>query len=206
MPTFADLLPLLPVTSSDGAHDQTHVRRVWRNAQAIAAGEPPCDMELLAAAVALHDCIAVEKNSPDRPLASQLAAAHARTLVAPLAWPAPRVDALAHAIAAHSFTANIPPETVEAKILQDADRLDAIGAIGIARCFYTAGRMNSALYHPDDPHAARRALNDNAFALDHFPVKLLTLAAGFQTRTGQTLAEERQARMLRFLGELSAEI
>ena len=190
----------------DGAHDAAHLLRVWRSARRIAEHEPGCDTALLAAAVLLHDCVAVEKNSPDRPIASRLAAARARIVIAPLHWSAARMDALAHAIEAHSFSAAIPPVTTEARILQDADRLDAIGAVGIARCFYTAGRMGSALYDAADPHASARPLDDRRFALDHFAAKLLRLCDGFQTQAGRTLAAARLAHMQAFLAAFDAEL
>ncbi len=88
--------------------------------------------------------------------------------------------------------------SIEGRILQDADRLDAIGFVGIARCFYTAGRMSSRLYEPTDPKGKGRALDDAAFALDHFPQKLLKLAEGFRTETGQKLARERHDACLQF--------
>ena len=74
-----------------------------------------------------------------------------------LGWRTVEITAVAHAILTHSFSANIPPESLEAKILQDADRLDAIGMIGAARCFYIAGRMGSGLYDPLDPSGGRPA-------------------------------------------------
>jgi uncharacterized protein len=172
----------------------------------ITAAEPGADAELLAAAVILHDCVAVEKNAAERHLASRLSATRARTIVARLGWDAARGDALAHAIEAHSYSAGIAPRTIEARILQDADRLDAIGAIGIARCFYVAGRMGSALYDPTDPNAQHRPLDDGRFALDHFPAKLLKLAGKFQTATGGRLAAVRVAEMQRFLAAFRGEI
>ena len=189
----------------DGSHDVAHLHRVWLNARAIAA-EAGGDGEILAAAVLLHDGVHVEKSSPLRAQASRLAAARAREVLAGLGWGAARVDAVAHAIAAHSFSAGIAPESLEARVLQDADRLDAIGAIGVARCFYTAGRMGSALYDADDPRAEHRALDDRAFAIDHFRVKLLGLADGFQTAAGARLAAERTGRLARFLAEFEAEV
>ncbi|WP_428484576.1 HD domain-containing protein [Rhodopila sp.] len=210
------LLAELGPGGNDGSHDRSHLLRVWRNAKAIAAGEvvlgeiapgePGCDQAILAAAVILHDCVAVEKNAPDRSRASRLAAGRARDIVGRLGWNADRTDRLAHAIEAHSFSAGITPSTIEARILQDADRLDAIGAIGIARCFYVAGRMGSALYSPDDPAASTRPLDDQRFALDHFGAKLFKVADAFQTTTGQTLADQRTRAMLGFHEAFLAEV
>lgn len=215
----AALLGALDLDGGDGAHDAAHILRVWRNvcmiveglgagepAEGLAGGETFADGEMLAAAVILHDCVAVEKNHPHRSLASRMAAEKARKLVAPLGWPEARLDGLAHAIEAHSFSAGVAPQSLEAKILQDADRLDAIGAIGVARCFYVAGRMGSRLYDPADPEGERRALDDTRYAMDHFPVKLLKLALGFQTAPGQRLADQRTAWMIDFLETLRREI
>jgi uncharacterized protein len=183
--------------TDDGSHDLAHILRVFRNAMRIAAQEGG-DLEVLAAAVLLHDCVAVEKNSPLRAQASRLAADKARLILKDLGWDASAIDATAHAIEAHSFSANIPPETLEAKILQDADRLDAIGMVGAARCFYVGGRMASGLYDPFDPKAEHRPLDDKAYSIDHFPVKLFKLADGFQTGEGRRIARERHDRLQQF--------
>jgi|SRR4029077_16951134 uncharacterized protein len=148
----------------------------------------------------------VEKSSPLRAQASRMAASRAREILVAIGWDGPRIDRVAHAIAAHSFSAGIPPESLEARILQDADRLDAIGCVGIARCFYTAGRMGSSLYHTEDPAALSRELNDAAYALDHFRAKLLNLHDGFQTQTGARLAAERTRVLTDFVTSFEAEI
>ena len=192
----ADLLPHAADTT-DGSHDLAHILRVFRNAMRIQAGEGG-EADVLAAAVLLHDCVAVEKNSPLRSQASRLAAEKASAILRHLGWPEVKVLAVAHAILTHSFSANIPPETIEAKILQDADRLDAIGMVGAARCFYVAGRLNSQLYDPADPRAENRPIDDRTYSIDHFPAKLFKLADGFQTRTGAALAHERHARLEKF--------
>ncbi|KZD24302.1 HD domain-containing protein [Tardiphaga robiniae] len=193
------------IKTDDGSHDVAHLARVWSNVRTIQDVEGG-DSEILAAATLLHDCVAVEKSSPLRASASRLAAEHAVTLLAPFGWTTERLDHVAHAIAAHSFSAKITPETIEAQILQDADRLDAMGAIGIARCFYTAGRMQSLLYDPEDPAARHRAFDDRNFAIDHLPAKLLTLADGFNTATGRRMAQERHARTEAFLTAFLAEV
>ncbi|SHE54485.1 uncharacterized protein SAMN02745157_0407 [Kaistia soli DSM 19436] len=198
---------LLPhsVAAGDGAHDIAHILRVWKAADAIHAIEGG-DRAVLAAAVLLHDCVAVEKNAPDRHLASRLASEHAGRLLRGLGWCEATIASTGHAITAHSFSAGIAPETIEAKILQDADRLDAIGMIGVARCFYIGGRLGSALYDPFDPDAEARPLDDKRYALDHFETKLLKLSAGFNTETGRAMAAVRHARLLTFLDALASEI
>jgi len=119
---------LLPhaFAADDGSHDAAHLIRVWKNAARIHAEEGG-DTRSLAAAVLLHDCVSVEKNSPLRTQASRLAAEKATGILQELGWGTGETGAVAHAILTHSFSANIAPETLEARILQDADRLDAIG-------------------------------------------------------------------------------
>jgi uncharacterized protein len=189
----------------DGAHDLSHIARVWRNAKVIHRDEGG-DLEVVAAAVLLHDCVQVAKDSPLRSKASLLAANEARVRLAALGWAPSRIDAVACAIESHSFSAGVAPTSIEGCILQDADRLDAIGFAGIARCFYTAGRLGSRLYDLADPEANTRPLDDGRNALDHFPRKLLTLEGSFKTRTGQELARERHRRVLEFYRGMLAEV
>ncbi|MEI4473393.1 HD domain-containing protein [Frigidibacter sp. MR17.24] len=189
----------------DGAHDEGHLWRVWRSAARIAAAEGG-DLRILQAAALLHDCVNLPKTAPGRHLASRQAAARARGLLAAIGWDAPAIDAVAHAIEAHSFSAGIPPGTLEAAILRDADRLDALGFIGVARCFHVAGQGGRAIAHPDDPAATRRPLDDTAFALDHFATKLMGLAGGMLTATGRAMAAERAARLEHFRAILLDEL
>jgi uncharacterized protein len=189
----------------DGAHDLSHIVRVWRNAKLIQREEGG-DLEALAAAVLLHDCVQVAKDSPLRSKASLLAAKEARVRLEALGWEPSRVDIVASAIESHSFSAGVAPTSIEGCILQDADRLDAIGLCGIARCFYTAGRLGSRLYDLADPEAKMRPLDDARNALDHFPKKLLTLEGSFKTRRGQELAKERHRRLHEFYREMLSEV
>jgi uncharacterized protein len=108
-------------------------------------------------------------------------------------FPEEKLPAVAHAIEAHSYSGGIAPQTIEAKIVQDADRLDALGAVGLARMFYIAGRMGSALAHPSDPLARERESDDRTYALDHISCKLEKLPATMQTEAGRALAEARLA-------------
>ncbi len=192
----------------DGAHDLGHLRRVWANCQRIAADGAAggADMAVLEAAAFFHDLVNLPKSSPDRARASTLSAAAACAYLASTDFPAHKLKAVAHAIAAHSFSAGIVPLTPEAKILQDADRLEALGAIGIARMFHVAGAMGALLFDADDPLAKSRALDDRRFSLDHLVTKLFTLPGTMQTAMGRRLAEERVAWMQAFRDRLLDEI
>jgi len=175
----------------DGAHDINHLHRVWQLARTLLADNPQADPMVVQAACYLHDLVNLPKNHPDRSRASQLAARLACEQLAQAGFPADKLDGVAHAIEAHSFSAAIAPTTIEAMIVRDADRLDALGAIGLARLFYTAGRMGSALAHSDDPLATQRELNDRAFALDHIAQKLARLPATMQTAAARELGQAR---------------
>lgn len=181
----------LSAIADDGAHDLQHLHRVWHSAQALLQHYPQADALVVLAACYLHDLVNLPKNHPERQLASRQAAALAGVRLADAGFPPDRLAAVVHAIEAHSFSAGIAPQTLEARIVQDADRLDALGAIGLARLFYTAGRMGSALAHPEDPAAANRGADDRAYALDHIKCKLATLPATMQTEAGRALANER---------------
>jgi uncharacterized protein len=199
------LIPHTVAEKVDGSHDVSHLHRVWSNVCAIRDKEGG-DHQVLLAATLLHDCVAVEKNSPFRSSASRLAAAKATELLAQMGWDEARTKAVAHAVECHSFSANITPTSLEARILQDADRLDAIGMVGVARLFYVSGRMGSQLYDAHDPQAQHRELDDKRFAVDHFKTKIFTLAQGFQTETGKQMAQIRHDRAQRFLQEFMDEI
>lgn len=190
---------------NDAAHDIAHIRRVLRDALAIAAAEGG-DTEILRAAVWFHDLVNLPKDHPERHMASRMSAAKASVILREWHVPEDMIAQISHAIAAHSFSANIPPETIEARILQDADRLDAIGAIGIARAFSVGGQLGRPLFNADDPFAEQRALDDTRYSLDHFYVKLLRLPSMMQTDTGRALAQARVDFMNLYLENLRGEI
>lgn len=163
-------------------------------------------MEILFPAAWLHDCVSVPKDSPLRAKASELAADRALDILRKHGYPDRHFPDIHHAIRAHSFSAGITPETIEAKVLQDADRLDALGAVGLSRCLMLGGHLGSTLYHPDDPFAEKRKLEDAKFCIDHFFAKLLGLKDTMQTQAGRALAEERTEFLSTFLKQLGSEI
>lgn len=190
----------------DASHDVFHARRVKLNAQAIARLEGAGNLRNLTAAAYLHDLINLPKNAANRDQASRLSAEAAEPILRRLDFSSDDIAAVQHCIEAHSFSAGIQPETIDARILQDADRLESLGALGIARTFYIAAKMQSDLFHGEDPFAENRELDDKRYAVDHFKVKLLTLAETMQTNAGKTIAHERTASMRTFLDALADEI
>ena len=194
------------VGGRDGSHDLGHLRRVLKNAYRIAdeIGKPVCRLTLLAAAM-LHDIVSVEKDDPRRSQASCLAAVEARRLLEDAQFPQCKLDGVVHAIEAHSYSAGITTRTVEAMILQDADRLDALGAIGIARLFYVGGRIGTALYDADDILASKRQLDDLRYSLDHIQTKLLKLPNSMKTEPGRRIANERAGFIQEFMQRMCQE-
>ena len=199
------ITPFLQISDADASHDFSHIVRVWKNAYTIQRAEGG-DLHIILAAVLLHDCVPVQKHTSMRKQASRLAAQKAAQCLKQLGWEESCIQSIIHAIEAHSFSAQIQPQTLEAQIVQDADRLDALGAVGIGRCFCTAGEMGSKLYDLSDPDASGRSLDDRRFALDHFELKLLKLSRNFQTHTGRMMAQHRHQYMKDFLHQFLAEI
>jgi uncharacterized protein len=191
--------------ASDPSHDALHINRVVTIASALAR-EEGADMHIVLPAAYFHDFVNVPKNDPRRAQASRLSAEAAAEYLASVDYPAAYMDAIRHAIAAHSFSANIKPETLEAEIVQDADRLDSLGAIGIGRCFSTSALMQRPYYCANDIWADHRELDDKKFTLDHFEIKLLKLGETMRTKAARTEAEKRIKFMREFLAQLKEEL
>lgn len=203
-PKFRDFVQH-SLATADQAHDLTHIERVVSNARKLGQIENS-DMEIVLPAAWLHDCVVVPKNSPNRSKASRMAAEAAGRFLVEVGYEGTKIDPIKHAIEAHSYSAGIQAETIEAQVVQDADRLDSIGAIGVARCLLTGVDFGAQLYHPSDPFAEGRPLDDKRYSLDHFPVKLLKLVELMQTDAGRQEAEARTAFMLSFIEQIRREI
>ena len=196
---------LKEVMTADPAHDITHVQRVVQNTIQLTKTENG-NAAVSVPAAWLHGCVSVAKDSPLRKQASKLAAQEAIRFLESINYPPDLLAQIHHAIEAHSFSANIPAETLEASIVQDADRLEAVGAIGIARCFLTGGSMGTPLYEPTDPFAENRDLDDRRYTLDHFYCKLLGLVDTMKTEAGKAEAVKRTDYIKAFLKQLGSEI
>ncbi|MFB6351880.1 MAG: HD domain-containing protein [Bradymonadaceae bacterium] len=197
--------------ATDGAHDAGHLGRVFASARTIAAGERDAgreiDWEVVVAAVLFHDVVNLPKDAPDRASASARSAERARLFFDGRGgFDEGQMALLGEAIERHSFSQDRVPESLEARIVCDADRLEAIGAVGIARTFYVSGTMEGQIAHPSDPFADERALDDTSYAVDHFFEKLLALKDEFLTATGREMAERRHEVLVEFLEEFGEEV
>jgi len=193
------------VVPADSGHDLGHVRRVVRNVAWLTA-EESADPWVTLPAAWLHDCVAIAKDSPLRSKGSQLAAEAAAKFLKTLNYPEEKLEAVCHAIEAHSFSAAIPARSLEAQVVQDGDRLDSLGAIGIARCLLVGGKLNRPLCAADDPFCDEREPDDGRFAIDHFYNKLFRLPEMMQTAAGKAEAQRRAIIMRDYLAELRSEI
>lgn len=192
-------------TPADGAHDLSHVKRVVNNCRYLADIEDANPLVTIPAAW-LHDCIAVPKDSPLRAQGSKLAADAAVAFLAETDYPSELLPEVYHAIEAHSFSANIPTRSLEARVVQDADRLDSLGAIGIARCLLVGGHLNRPLFDANDPFCDHRTPDDSLYTIDHFYAKLFKLPDTMQTKTGRKEAHRRADLMKAYLDNLRTEI
>jgi uncharacterized protein len=189
---------------ADATHDLAHALRVARWTLAL-GGEAVDPREAVAAAL-LHDTFNPPKDSPERALASERSAALARERLSARGFPPEAVARIADAIRDHSFSRGAAPTTPLGSALQDADRLEALGAIGLLRCIATGARMGSAWFHPDDPWAEARPLDDVRWSVDHLFSKLFTLSSTMRTEAGRREAERRTAFLREFVARLGEEL
>ncbi len=191
--------------NGDPGHDLAHIRRVL--AMCCRIGEKAgANLDVLLPAALLHDVVNVPKNHPDRTKASRQAATVAVEFLREHDYTEEECGQIAQVIVEHSYSLGLKPSTLESAILQDADRLDAIGAIGVMRTTTCGSRMGSKYYDMMDPFAKERALDDKSFTLDHFFVKLFQLAEGMNTEEGKAEAKRRADFMRLFVEQLRAEI
>lgn len=195
---------------NDSAHGFDHVLRVWKLAERIGLAEG-ADMRVLRAAALLHDIGRAEEKRSGRCHAEVGAERAAAILVD---QPKELVARAAEAIAQHRFRGDRGPSSLEAKALYDADKLDAIGAIGIARAYAIAGATRQRLWADVSPTYAERpatAGRDDQDSGTHTPVheyhfKLVKLRDRMHTATGRRMAEARHAFMASFFERLGQEV
>ncbi len=192
-------------TNDDPAHDILHFQRVVKMAKYLCEKENG-KREVVVPAAWLHDLVIIPKSDPRRSQASRLSAEAALEFLSEIKYPKEYYSDIAHAIEGHSFSANIKTQTLEANIVQDADRLDGLGVIGIARCFATAGLLKRAFYFEEDPFCFNRPPDDSKATIDHFYAKLFKVIETLKTPTAQIEGQRRGEIMKRFLEDLKSEI
>jgi uncharacterized protein len=161
--------------SHDPAHDFAHACRVAATADRIARAEQG-DVATVVAASLCHELFSYPKDHADSKRSGDICAEHAERLLRDAGFSRERSRAVCACIRDHAFSKGVAPGGLEARIVQDADRLDATGAIGIARCFATAGALGRPLYAPADPFCVAREPDDRLYTLDHFYRKLHALS------------------------------
>lgn len=198
----AEVKRLMKGGESSG-HGLEHVRRVHVNCLALAETEH-VNLDVLRLAALLHD-VGISKEMKEGLDHAVSSAARARQIMHKHGVPVNIADAVCRAIASHRFGAGLKPETIEGRILQDADRLDAIGAIGVARAFAYGGARGAAIYDPAEKPGKYDPMKITS-TLTHFHEKLLKIKDAMNTRRGKDMALERHRFMEVFLSKLREEI
>lgn len=188
-------------------HDWFHIERVWRNAKLIAQNEA-CDSFIVELAALLHD-VADHKFVKN---ANEEAEKRINQILLELNVEHHQINQVIEIVQNCSFKGGVSENkinSIEGFIVQDADRLDAIGAIGVARTFAYGGKFGNEIYNPNiEPQnfkSEEEYRNSRTHTINHFYEKLLKLKDGMNTETGKRLAEERHNFMLKFLEQFYAE-
>ena len=189
----------------DPAHDINHVLRVVKTAKGLCHHEKG-KLEIVLPAAYLHDCFSFSKNHSDRAHSSKIAADKAIEFLKSIGYPGAYLDEIHHAIIAHSFSANVKPRTLEGEIVQDADRLDSLGAIGITRCLQVGTSLGMPLYNNCDTFCKQRLPDDRNYTIDHFYVKLFSLADTMNTESAKKEGLRRTKFMRAYLHQLEKEV
>ena len=175
--------------AGDSAHDKEHIYRVLQHAKAIAKTEENVNTDVLVTACLLHDIGRPEQFADPALCHAQVGAEKARVFLEGMDMDGDFIEAVCHCIRTHRFSNRIPPETVEAKILFDADKLDVVGPLGIARTLQYQGKHDYPLYtRLPDGRIADTEDGEKSF-FQEYHRKLKKLYHGFLTEEGHRLAE-----------------
>ncbi len=169
----------------DPAHDLNHFLRVASLSLKLSKSYS-LNPRLVICAALLHDVVNLQKNEPNSKLASQLSSDLARNFLTDIKFGSElEILEIASAIATHSFSSGLTPDSNLGGCLQDSDRLDALGSIGLLRLISVGAQIGSVLYDSNDPWAERRPLDDKKYMLDHFFVKLIKVIETMNTLEGR---------------------
>lgn len=186
-------------------HDITHSLRVRDLCMHLAHAEGG-DIQVLEASALLHDIGRPAELKDPATDHAVISAQLAPGILSVAGFASGKIPAVVYAIKHHRHSSGVLPETLEARILQDADRLDISGALGIAMTFAYSGALDRNLYHSGDPLAEHRQLDGDTYALDHILSKLIHLPCQMHTVTARMIAEERNRFLDGFVEQLAGEI
>ena len=190
---------------NEPGHDWNHILRVIALCKNMMKDKGANERVLIPAAF-LHDIICLPKNDPNSSSSSSLAALKSLELLEDCGFSEREIIDISNAIEDHSYSRGRTPRSLEGKILQDADRLDALGAIGVLRCASVATNMGGAFYHEEDFWAKNRPYNDKKFMIDHYETKLFKLPQSMNTDWARKEALKRVEFMKLFRSQLVGEL
>lgn len=194
------------IPNTDVSHDFDHAMRVVSNTERISQEEGG-DFEIIFPGALFHDVIVYPKNHPDKHKSQEESAeAAGKVLTSFRNFPKAKIEKVKICIMECSFSKGIVPKTLESRILQDADGLEATGAISIMRTYSSTGQMKRPFYNIDDPFCKNRKPNAIKFALDLFYERLLKVAERMHTKTAKKIAKRRTDFLMTFLTEFELEL
>jgi uncharacterized protein len=193
------------ISPSDVSHDFEHAIRVLANAEHIAKIEK-ADLDVIIPAALFHDLVVYPKGSPNSYKSQEDSATQAAEILINQKFSADKIEKIKTCILECSFSKGIIPTLLESKIIQDADLLEASGAIAIMRTFSSCGQMQRPFYNANDPFCKNRQLNDVCFGVDHFYNRLLIVGKKMHTKTARAMVKRRKRFLEDFLKELGLEL
>ncbi len=193
-------------TKDDPSHDFQHILRVTNLSEKIAK-DVRADLEIVIPAALFHDSVVYPKNSPQSKNETEESAQYAGEILQSLnGYPQDKIEKVKICIRQCSFSKGIIPDLLEAKILQDADRLEATGAVSIMRTFSSGGQMNHPFYLPEDPFYEKTELIPFSSGIELFYKRLLVVEKGMHTKLAKSIARRRTKFLEDFLSELKLEL
>jgi uncharacterized protein len=194
------------IKDADPSHDIQHALRALKNAELIARAEH-ADLDILIPAVLFHDVVNIPKHHRNADSAADKSAKVVQRILKKIpGYPQEKIENVCIAISSCSFNKGIRPELLEAKILQDVDGLEAVGAISIMRTFATTGQIKRPFYNPEDPFCKHREPDSSTYGLDLFYKRLLMIQHRLHTKTAKRMAKDRTAFLHTFLHQLEKEL
>jgi len=194
------------ISKDDPSHDINHALRVLVLSEKIAKAEN-ADFDIIVPSALFHDIVSYPKNHHKRLCSSRESAEFAKIILRNIeSFPKDKIGKVYESINLCSFTNGLKPNFIEGKILQDADSLEATGAISIMRTFSSAGIMKKEFYNILDPFCKKRKPNDNKYALDLFFTRLLIVQGRLYTKTARNIARRRAKFLKDFLMEVRLEL